>query len=210
MALPTLTHVDLNSIETFAAAVQKKTAYGRIPQKLAVGEIEVPVRAVAPKTTTLTPLGDEDLRALYSPTNKDIQVYCSGVEIARGARACDHIVCVVGHEALHAIQHSHFSKDQIEEASALSKKADESPDAYGAYITCAVELPAHSVMIALELRQTDPSDFEEAALNTSIYRYFAAKLNGASVMDEALKQLVATALKMHPKLRPPKSETGSV
>lgn len=203
MTLPALTNADVTNLETFAAALQKKTAYGGIPSKLAVNGIGVPIRAVMPQEASTQAMGDEDLRALYSPMCNEIQVYCFGVEIAKSSRALDHIVCVLGHEALHAIQNPHFSKDQIEEASQLSKEATKSPEAYGAYISCVVELPAHAVMIALELRQNDPPDFDEAASNTHIYRYFATKLNNASMMSEVLQQLVATAREMHRNLRHP-------
>jgi hypothetical protein len=146
------------------------------------------------------------LRALYLPTGNDILVYCLGVEIARNERALDHIVCVVGHEALNAIQQPYFLAGQIEEASRLGKEASKSPEAYRAYISCEVELPAHGVMIALELRQTDPPDFYKAACDTCIYRYFAKKLNGALMRDDVLQRLVATAHEMHRTLRPSGSE----
>ena len=202
MALPTLTHDDVVNIEEFAAIVCKKKRYGKIPPTLVVGGTIVPIRAVKPRNGAPTTLGAQELRALYSPRNKDIQICCGGVEIAENTEAFDHIVCVVGHEALHVIQYPHFSEDQIEKAIALNGKAKESPDAYASYITCDVELPAHAVMIALELRQTDLTYFEEAARETSKYRYFAERLDGSSMTDEALRQLIATAQGMHAELRP--------
>jgi hypothetical protein len=206
MTLLSLTNADVKNLEMFAAAIQKKTAYGKIPPKLVVDGIDVPTRAVVPKEAAGETFGDEYLRALYSPIREEIQVYCAGVEIAKNGIALDRIVCVLGHEALHAIHRPYFSDGQIEEASRLGDEACKSPEAYGAYISCEVELPAHSVMIALELRQTDPPDFDKAARNTCIYRYFATKLNGALVMDEVLQRLVATAHEMHRALRPSASE----
>jgi hypothetical protein len=206
MNLPNLTPADVQSIERLAASVQKKTAFGPIPNVLAVGGIDIPIRAVAPTNFQTGSLGDHDLRALYSPTQKDIQLYCSGCELPKGCKAFNHIVCVIGHEALHAIQYSHFSELQAKNASMLGKKACESPEFYCAYISCEVELPAHAVMIALELRHSDPPSFEEAASKTSVYSYFVSRLHGASMMDDTLKRLVAAAREMHRHLSPPKAE----
>ena len=207
--LPTLTYADVNCIKVFAAIVQRKTAYGSIPEHLTIGGIEAPTRSVTPRNALGATLGDTELRALYSPTLKDIQVCCAGVEIAKSTRALDHIICVMRHEALHATQYPHFLREQIEEASGLNKKAKESPDAYQAYITCDVELPAHPVMIALELRQEDPPDFDKAARRTASYGYFSERLKGAVKSDAALQRLVASTQEMHPNLRPPKLETES-
>jgi len=168
----------------------------------------VPIRAVtADSAAPGTMLSPDAMRALYSPIQKDIQVGCGGVRIPPGPAAFEHVVCVVGHEALHAVQHSYFPQEKIDEASALSKRADRSADDYEAYITCDVELPAHAVMIALALRASQPDDFDVAAQGTSIYRYFERRLADAQRKDETLHRLVDTARMMHPNLVPP--ETGT-
>ena len=103
MTLPAFSHADVVEIERFARSVQKKGAHSQIPATLTVGGMRIPTRAVAAKGAIGPMLGSEDLRALYSLTRKEMQLYCGGVEIVQGSRALDHIVCVVGHEALHAI-----------------------------------------------------------------------------------------------------------
>ena len=208
MTLPILTYTDVTSIEAFAKAVQQKTAYGAIPEKLVVGGQRISMRSVAPRRPTCNPLGENDLRALYSNTGKEIQLECAGTTLTQTPRTLKHIVCVVGHEALHAIQYLHFSKEQIEEAVALNKKSNESPLAYGEYVSCDVELAAHAIMIALELYQTDPPDFDKAARETTIYSYIASRLAAAQTADEVLWRLVETAKEMHPKLQPPKPISG--
>jgi len=191
---PIFNHADRLAIETFAAAVQGKGAYAPIPSNLAVGGMNIPTRAVtavgaAPGST----LGSHDLRACYSDTNRDILVGCGGIELPRSAPAAlDHTVCVVGHEALHAIQRPHFSQVQIDQGSALGKTAAAGGTAvdYAAYIACDVELPAHAVMIALELRAATPTNFDASARGTAIYTYFDGKLTSAPQKAQVLQDLI--------------------
>lgn len=201
MPLPNFNHDDVIAIELFADILQRKSAYGSIPTTLHVGGCDVPIRPTTPDGIS-GHLGETDLRALYSTTLKDIQLQCSGVTLPRSVAAKHHIVGVIGHEALHAIQRKHFSDDEIELASELSKKAEETPDAYEAYISCDVELPAHAMMIALALRDQSPLDFAAAAQNTAIYGYFAERLSEASNGPSTLVKLIAAAAAMHKVLAP--------
>jgi hypothetical protein len=208
MPLPTFTHVDVRSIETFADAIQNKAAYSAVSATLRIRGIDVPIRAVtAHGANPGAMLRPDEMRALYSPIQRDIQVGCGGVRIPRQPTAFEHVVCVVGHEALHAVQHPHFPQEKIDEAATLGKMADHSADEYEAYITCDVELPAHAVMIALALRASRPDDFDVAARNTPIYRYFERRLADAQRKDEALRRLIDAARVMHPQLIP--VETGA-
>src|SRR5260370_11457398 len=183
MQLPAFDNADVKSFEEFAVAVRdRRTPNAECPKELSVGGITVPTRTVPPRGQNTALVSDDDLRAEYSWNSKQILSRCLGIEIPKTERAIDHIVCVVGHEALHAIQADHFSENQLAKAIELNKKAaaePSDPEAYADYISCAVELPAHAVMIALELRRTDPSNFNEAAFDTHINRYFTKRLKGA-------------------------------
>lgn len=202
MLLPSFSRADVAEIGKFANALQRKTAYGPVPSHLQIGGHAVPIRATRSDGQTTGCLEERALRALYSPTEKDIQLYCAGVTLSASDAAREHIVAVVGHEALHAIQDAHFSKGEIASASELAGKADASPDAYEAYVSCAVELPAHAVMIALALRNDAPTNFETAAQSTHMYAYFAERLDGAANGATALAALTEAAAEMHQRFAP--------
>ena len=202
VAPPIFTYADVEALEDAAGRLITKTAWGSIPSTLCVGGRAVTLRAVSPQTPAIRCLADDDLRALYSPTTGHIELFCAGVTLSGTTEAREHAVRVLGHEALHALQYPAFTTDQIDEASRLNRKRD-GPEDYAAYISCDVELPAHAVMIALELRDRQPDDFHVAAEETTVWSYFAGRLEGAAASADILSRLVAEAEVMHEALQPP-------
>jgi hypothetical protein len=206
MTLPNLTHTDVAAIEEFARAVQNGSTHANPPRQLSVGGIVVNVRGVTCGRQE-DECADDKLHAKYSLVCKEIQIQCMGYERSKTSAELDRIVCVVGHEALHAIQHQHryLSNEQIADAIAANKRANTEgakAEDYAAYITCDMELPAHAVMIALELRKRNPSDFEKAARGTAIFGYFSKQLTGAREAEQVLQRLVAAAHELHTHLQP--------
>jgi hypothetical protein len=197
MPRPTFDRADVVEIERFAERLQAKTAYGVVPSSLRLRSCAVPIRTTAPKPQKTGCLGERELRARYSRELGEIQLPCAGVTFPSSSAAKEHIVAVVGHEALHALQRSSFSEDEILRASRLADAASQSPGAYEDYMSCVVELPAHAVMVALALRNETPTDFVAAAQSTDIYAYFAKKLNGAPNATTTLATLVKAASEMH-------------
>lgn len=198
MRPPTFARADVQAIEEFAKGVQAKKPFGPIPCSFTVGGTAIPTRAVEPPSPPLTGvLGPEELRAHYSLTTKTIEFKCHGVTLDQGKESYEHIVRVTGHEALHILQYSHFTQLQIDRAGCLNKAACASDNDYAAYVACDVELPAHSMMIALALRACKPDDFDVAAPITYIYHYIERKLGISQQKASVLCQLVKEARLMH-------------
>lgn len=200
-SLPTLLAYDLTSLITVAAAVQKRTAWDASQYSLEVNVQSIPVSIVLPDQDA----GDENddcyLRANYFDIEKNIQLKCAGKKLSKTTVALEHIIAVIGHEALHAIQYSHFKTEQIKTAESLGKAAKNSPNDYAEYLGCSVELPAHAIMIALALRDEDPTNFFTSAKSTAKYGYIKERLCGASKKDSILTTLVEKAKEMHDTLR---------
>ncbi len=194
----TFARADVQAIQEFAKCVQAKKPFGPIPCSFTVGGTAIPTCAVNPPSLPITGvLGAEELRAHYSPTRNTIEFKCASVTLDQGKVSYEHIVRVTGHEALHALQYSHFTDSQIDDAVRLNKAACASDHDYAAYVACDVELPAHSMMIALALRACRPDDFDAAARITSIYRYIERKLGISEQKASVLCQLVKEARLMH-------------
>lgn len=198
MKPPTFVRADVQAIEEFARGVQAKKPFGPIPCSFTLGNTAILTRAVAPQPLPLTGvLGPEELRAHYSLTMKAIEFKCANVKFDQGKVSYEHIVRLTGHEALHVLQYNLFTPSQIAEAVRLHEAACASDDDYAAYVACDVELPAHSMMIALALRSCKPDDFDAAARSTSIYLYIERKLGISPQKASVLCQLVKGARLMH-------------
>jgi hypothetical protein len=121
------------------------------------------------------------------------------------------LVRSLAHEATHAIQHDQFSAEQIKNASNLSNQAEytRAPGDYETYLTCEVELPAHAVMIAVDLRNQEElsaQEFDHAARETWTYRYIAERLNGATNAASALARVLEEASKVRSIITPPRGD----
>lgn len=200
MSRPLFDKGDVLALEAYARALRAKTAFAPPASNLIVGGVNIPIQ-----TTNNPPpraLKDDELRANYRPRSGKIELECGGVTFPNTLAALDHIVGVLGHEALHGLQASSFSPALIAQAEELAKAARRSADDYAAYLGCEVELPAHAVMIALELRRLDPADFNAHAKTTAIYAYFVGKLTGASAANRLLADLIAEARAMHARFAP--------
>src|SRR3546814_11474544 len=90
----------------------------------------------------------------------------------------------LAHEAVHVEQHaSQGNASALQEAVALGRTCEANPngDSYAAYIGCAMELPAHATMIAVELK-IRALPFDEASL-TRKSGYFSARVAGGAKPD---------------------------
>lgn len=205
IGLPTLNAVDLAAIECLAEEINKRRAYTELSTPLLVGGLHVPICATKYKGPNQT-AGNDEIRAEYSLASRKIAIYCAGVAMPGTPESLNHLVRTLAHEATHAIQYDCFSKEQIEEASSLSKQSCESgtPADYQAYVACDVELPAHAEMITVDLRDQTLSaeQFEDAARKTWSYDYITEKFKEAENAEATLNKLLAVARKQYEALKP--------